>query len=94
MSMSIDAWKTEIDWPAEGYRERGSDETHAWTDLVPDEDGEVHPDQPYTYQDLVGDQAEAAHMTVAEFLGSLRYNLTPAADELDELLVDDEDLYE
>lgn len=92
--MSIDDWKTEIAWPAEGYRARGSNETHAWTDLVPDENGDVHPDQPYTYQDLVGDQAEAAHMPVDEFLGSLRHNLTPAPDELDELLLLDEDLYE
>jgi hypothetical protein len=79
-----DDWKSRIAWPSEGYRDPDTGELHPWTDQVPDDpDGGTAPagtfmgdDQPYTYQDMVGDQAEAAHMDVEEFLTSMRYDRT------------------
>lgn len=99
-----DDWKARITWPAEGYRHPDTGDLHPWTDQVPDDPDFpsapvgtfIGDDQPYTYQDLVGDQAEAAHMGTQEFLASMKYDFrgwvaSVAAEKLSPPWVDDDE---
>ncbi|WP_344876156.1 hypothetical protein [Allokutzneria multivorans] len=63
--------EVEIQWPQEGYvDEYGT--AHAWDAVVESDDEDDQDDQdaePYTYKELVGNRAEAAGMSVEEYLG-------------------------
>jgi hypothetical protein len=69
-------WKAEVVWPAEGYIDPRTGERHPWDEQVPlDEffynDGMT---TSFTWKDAVGEQAEAAHMDVQEYLESMLYD--------------------
>lgn len=72
----------EIEWPST-YVDPATGETHGWDDEVPPgEDGPADP--PYTYREMVGDQAEAAGMDIEEYLNSLAYQRNRHWDDDDE----------
>ena len=76
MTSSYD-WKAAVIWPAEGYVDPETGERHGWNEQVPpDPFGYDDGTTPggYTYQDMVGDQADAAGMEVDEFLESMLYD--------------------
>ena len=101
--MTADDWKARVSWPAEGYHDPETGKLYPWTDQVPDDPTFSAPpgtfmgdDEPYTYQDLVGDQAEAAHMDVEEYLASMRYDFpgwvaSAAAEKISPPWVDDDE---
>jgi hypothetical protein len=79
--------------PVQGERTQDADtgRSHAWTDPVPDDDGVVHPEDGYTYQDLVADQAEAHGMEIGEFLDHLALQRGDGDEKLSPPWVDDGD---
>lgn len=80
------------DWPAQ-YVDPQTGDIHDWTDVVPaDEDAYGGSDEPYTYRDLIMDQAEAHGMGTEGYLEHLAFR---RGEDLDEKMspswVDDDD---
>lgn len=68
-------------WPPR-YTDPDTGHQHAWDDEVPpDEDGYDDGTGPYTYRDMVHDQASAQGMEVGEYLEHLAWRRNPLHDE-------------
>lgn len=85
-----------IAWP-EHYVDPQTGTAHSWDDAVPRADDEYDDgchDRPYTYRDLIGDQAEARGMDVEEYLDHLAFRRgEDVDDEWSPGFVDDGDGY-
>jgi hypothetical protein len=79
-------WKTAIDWPAEGYVDPHTGEQHPWDEEVPADDGEYDDGTTgvHTWQDVVGDRADLANMSVSEYLVSMRHDHSGYVDDGDD----------